>query len=81
MGKLLEINRCTDCRHRHTYKTTRNYLRPVCEKAVKDIVNIEEIPEWCPLQSNDRTLYYQCPKCADHYPIDNTGCYICDHDD
>ena len=51
MSKFLKINRCTDCRHRHTYKTVKNALRPICGKASKDIVNIEEIPNWCPLQN------------------------------
>lgn len=28
-----------------------------------------------------RTLYYECPRCGDHYSVDNGGCYLCDHSD
>lgn len=78
MGKLLKINRCADCRHMHTYKTVKNVLRPICEKACMDIANIETIPDWCPLPDKKECLLYidpekSCQALKDHRYEAETG--------
>lgn len=32
-------------------------------------------------KKSERQLYYECPVCGDHYPVERNGCYLCDHAD
>lgn len=57
--KIIKVKSCVDCPNRHTYEAAPFCGPPYksyCHGEGKDIPDITEIPDWCPLPDVDEDI-------------------------
>ena len=49
--KMIRVESCLECKHRHTYVNRDNEINPICEIEERKIDNLFGVclPSWCPL--------------------------------